>query len=75
LPRRSFIQHHVAGRRFQIAAEDFHEGGLAAAVGADQAVAVAIAELTEMFSNNGLAPNCMVMLAVESTRKTFKAVN
>ena len=38
------IEHDVAGGRLQIAAEDFHEGGLAAAVGADQAVAVAIAE-------------------------------
>jgi hypothetical protein len=27
--------------------------------------------LTEMFSNNGLAPNCMVMFAVDSTAKTF----
>jgi hypothetical protein len=24
-----------------------------------------------MFSNNGLGPNCMVMLAVESTGKPF----
>jgi hypothetical protein len=38
------VQHHVAGRRFEVAAEDFHEGGLAAAVGADQAIAVAVTE-------------------------------
>ena len=38
------VQHHLAGSLLQIAAEDFHEGGLAAAVGADQAVTVAVAE-------------------------------
>jgi hypothetical protein len=27
--------------------------------------------LTEMFSNSGLGPNCIVMFAVESTEKTF----
>ena len=35
----------IARARLQIAAEDLHQGGLAAAVGADQAVAVAVAEL------------------------------
>lgn len=38
------IEEHVAAARHQIAAEDFHKGGLAAAVGADQAVTVAAAE-------------------------------
>ena len=38
------VEHHVAGARLEIAAQDFHEGGFAAAVGADQAVAVAVAE-------------------------------
>ena len=38
------IEEHVAAGRRQIAAEDFHKGGLAAAVGADQAVTVAAAE-------------------------------
>ena len=38
------VQHHFAGALFQITAEDFHEGSLAAAVRADQAVAVAVAE-------------------------------
>ena len=38
------IEHHVAGGWLKITTKDFHEGGLAAAVGADQAVAIAIAE-------------------------------
>ncbi len=38
------LEHHLAGGRFQIATEDLHEGRLAAAIGADQAVAVATAE-------------------------------
>jgi len=39
------FEHHLTGRRLQLAAENLHEGRLAAAVGADQAVAVAAAEL------------------------------
>ncbi|MNN41380.1 hypothetical protein D3C81_1554970 [compost metagenome] len=39
------IEHHLAAGGFQIAAEDLHERRLAATVGADQAVAVAVAEL------------------------------
>ena len=39
------VERDVAGSRLQLAGEDFHEGGFAAAVGADQAVAVAVAEL------------------------------
>ncbi|MNP88199.1 hypothetical protein D3C85_05780 [compost metagenome] len=39
------IEHDGTGRRVEVAAEDFHESGLAAAVGADQAVTVAIAKL------------------------------
>ncbi len=39
------LQHDVARRRLEVAAQDLHEGGLAAAVRADQAVAVALAEL------------------------------
>ena len=39
------LDHHLPGGRFQVPAEDLHEGGLAAAVGADQPVAVTIAEL------------------------------
>ncbi|MNM63585.1 hypothetical protein D3C81_749550 [compost metagenome] len=39
------LEHDLAGGRFQVVAEDFHEGRLAAAVGADQAVAVAVVEL------------------------------
>ena len=39
------VDGHVAGGRFEHAGEDFHEGRLAGTVGADQAVAVALAEL------------------------------
>ncbi len=39
------LQHDVARRRLEVAAQDLHEGGLAATVRADQAVAVALAEL------------------------------
>ena len=39
------VEHDVAARRLQIAAEDLHERGLAAAVRADQAVAIALTEL------------------------------
>ncbi len=38
------IQHHVAGRRLEIAAQDLHERRLATAVRADQTVAVTVAE-------------------------------
>ena len=39
------VEHHITGRRLQIAAQNLHEGRFAAAVGTDQAVAIAIAEL------------------------------
>jgi hypothetical protein len=39
------LQHDLARALLQLAAEDLHEGGLAAAVGADQAVTVAVGEL------------------------------
>ena len=39
------IQAHIAAGGFEIAAEDLHEGGLATAVGTDEAVAVAAAKL------------------------------
>ena len=39
------LQHDLAGTRLELAAEDFHERRLAAAVGADQAIAIAIGEL------------------------------
>src|SRR5690606_5652387 len=35
----------VAGAGLQVTAQDLHEGGLAAAVGADQAITVAVTEL------------------------------
>ncbi len=38
------LEHHLPAGRLQVAAEDFHEGRLAATVGADQAVAVAVVE-------------------------------
>ena len=39
------LQHDVAGTLLQLAAQDLHQRGLATAVGADQPVAVAVAEL------------------------------
>ncbi len=48
--------HHVAGARFEIAAEDLHEGGFAAAVGADQAIAVAVAEFHRHVFKQGPGP-------------------
>ncbi|CAI8783898.1 protein of unknown function [Methylococcus capsulatus] len=39
------VERNITGGRLQIAAEDFHEGRLAAAVGPDQAITVALAEL------------------------------
>ena len=38
------LQHDVAGARLEIAAEHLHERGFAAAVGADQPIAVAVGE-------------------------------
>ena len=38
------IKHHVSGGWLKITTENFHEGRLAAAIGADQAVAIPIAE-------------------------------
>ena len=42
----AFVRCHgdIAGTRRQAAVEDLHEGGLAAAIGADETVAIAIAE-------------------------------
>ncbi len=48
------VERDVAGRRLEIAAEDFHERRLAAAVGADQAVAIAVAELDRDVLEQGL---------------------
>ena len=39
------LQHDLADALLELAAQDFHERGLAAAVGADQAIAVAVGEL------------------------------
>ncbi len=39
------LQHDVAGARLELAAEDLHQRGLAAAVRPDQAIAVAVGEL------------------------------
>ncbi|MCY1405548.1 hypothetical protein D9M71_207880 [compost metagenome] len=39
------LEHHLAGGGFEFTTENLHEGRLAAAVGTDQAVAVAVAEL------------------------------
>ena len=55
------VDRHRPRRRLEIAAEDLHERRLAAAVGADQAIAVATAELHVDVLEEGLAPNCMAM--------------
>ena len=39
------LQHDIAGALLELAAEHLHERGFAAAVGADQAVAIAVGEL------------------------------
>ena len=39
------LQHHLARRRLEVAAEHLHQGRLAGAVGADQAIAIAVREL------------------------------
>ena len=46
---------HLAGGGLQIPGEDFQEGGLAGAVGADDAVAVALGELQVHVGKEGLA--------------------
>lgn len=38
------LEHHLASGRLQVTAKDLHEGRFAAAIGADQAVAVAVVE-------------------------------
>ena len=50
------IDRHLARRRLELAAEDLHERRLAAAVGADQAVAIAAAELDGDVLEQGLGP-------------------
>ncbi|MNF74268.1 hypothetical protein D3C84_562960 [compost metagenome] len=50
------IQHHLAAGGLEVAAEDLHEGRLAATVGADQAVAVAVVELDGNVFKQGLGP-------------------
>ena len=46
----------VAGTRLQFAGDDFHEGRFAGAVGADQAVAIPLAELDGDVFKQGLGP-------------------
>ena len=50
------LQHHLAGRWFQIPAENFHKGRLAAAIGSDQAVTVAVVEFDGNVLEQGLGP-------------------
>ena len=50
------VDHHVAGSRLQVAAEDLHEGGFAAAVRADQPVTIAVAEFDGDVFKQGLGP-------------------
>src|SRR4029078_13486118 len=48
------VEDDIARGRLEIAAQDFHERRLAAAVGADQAVAIAVAELDRDVLEQGL---------------------
>ena len=50
------VEHDIAGRRLKIAAQNFHERGFAAAVGADQAIAITLAELDRNIFKQGLRP-------------------
>ncbi len=50
------IERDIASRRFQLAGEDFHEGGFAAAVGPDQAIAVAVAKPDVDVFEQGFGP-------------------
>jgi hypothetical protein len=62
----TFVQHHFARSLFQIAPQNLHKSGLAATIGTDQAVAVTVSEFDRDVFKQGLAPNCMVIFAVES---------
>src|SRR6185312_12590605 len=46
----------IAGSRLQIAPQDFHEGRFPTPVGADQSVAIAIAELNRDILEQGFCP-------------------
>ena len=50
------VERDIAARRLEIAAEDLHQRRLAAAVRADQAVAIAVAELDADVLEQGLRP-------------------
>jgi hypothetical protein len=50
------FEHHVARTRFEIAAQNLHKGGFAAAIRANQAVAVAAAEFDRDVLEEGLRP-------------------
>ena len=51
----TLVDDDISSARLEIAAEDFHERGFAAAVGADKAVAVALTELDRDVFEQGLA--------------------
>ncbi len=50
------VHAYIAGGWLEIAPEYFHEGGLAAAVGADQAVTIAVAEFDRNIFEQGSCP-------------------
>ena len=50
------VQHDIAGRGIEVAAQNFHEGGLAAAVSADQTITVAVAKFDGNVFKQGLRP-------------------
>ena len=50
------VDGYVPAARFEIAAEDLHESGFAATIGADQPIAIAPAEFDRDVFEEGLAP-------------------
>ena len=50
------VERDVAAARFKHPGQNFHESGFAAAVGADQAIAVAVAEFDGNVFEQGLSP-------------------
>jgi len=50
------LQHHLASGGLEFATEDFHQGGLAATIGTDQAVVVAVVEFDGNVLKQGFCP-------------------
>ena len=50
------FEHYLSGGRFEFSAQNFHQGGFAAAVCADQAVAIAVVEFDRNVFKKGFGP-------------------